>query len=270
MSKDLRIVTVASDLNHPGFTGLLRPSCEHYGLKLDVLECGPASPVKRWNSFRDKDRLLHHYLKRLPGDQLVLFSDGYDAFFLAGEDEILRRYEAFARPLVFSAETNCAPRIPGVADRYPPAPTPARFLNSGGFIGLAGHLRACLRRMDWMLIRPSRNWSNQYRWARLFLKWPGEIHLDSLRTLFYTASTAWADRGYERWARRRDAHADPIYWREELDRLRRDVEIMPGRIRYRLNGNTPCHVHLNGPIYNLLDRFPEVFAPLLPWKTSAR
>ena len=78
--------------------------------------------------------LMREAIKDLPPEDVVLFVDGYDTFFAADADEILRRYYEFCTEIVFAAEVNCWPDKK-LADKFPASDTQQRFLNSGCYIG---------------------------------------------------------------------------------------------------------------------------------------
>jgi hypothetical protein len=107
-----------------------------------------------------KVNLLKKELESIKDDVIVLFTDAYDVVLGAEKDEFLRRFKAFGADVVFGAEKFCWPKeelkskypeIPlddldeddpdKTADRTTTTKGQYRFLNSGGFIGLAGVLR---------------------------------------------------------------------------------------------------------------------------------
>lgn len=59
-----------------------------------------------------------------------LFTDSYDVVFVAGWDEILRKFEALNSPIVFAGECYCWPDI-NQAGAYPANPHRCRYLNAG-------------------------------------------------------------------------------------------------------------------------------------------
>src|SRR5579872_2061479 len=123
----MKVVTCISDAENYGFIHLLKGSCEYFGLPLVTLE-----HRGNWGSHRKKDAYLLEYLKDLPKHEIVLFSDGYDAMFMCSESEIMAKYRAMDRALIFTAEKNCWPYAE-LASEYPPSPTQFRYINCGGF-----------------------------------------------------------------------------------------------------------------------------------------
>jgi GR25 family glycosyltransferase involved in LPS biosynthesis len=69
---------------------------------------------------------------------VVLFTDCYDVCVSALVDEILKKYAAFQKKIVFSTEVSCWPDSE-LSKQYPlsPCDSPFQYLNSGGFIGYA-------------------------------------------------------------------------------------------------------------------------------------
>ena len=84
--------------------------------------------------------MLQEYLATLPENDVVLFTDAYDVFYLFDKDDITRRFMDFQCEILFSAETEIWPD-PGMESKHPIPETKYRFLNSGGFIGRVGALK---------------------------------------------------------------------------------------------------------------------------------
>jgi hypothetical protein len=73
-------------------------------------------------------------------DDIILFTDAYDVLYFGNQDEIVRRYLEFDRPIVFGCETTCNP-VPAYANYYTYKDCEFPYLNSGLFIGKAWALR---------------------------------------------------------------------------------------------------------------------------------
>ncbi|WP_173073927.1 glycosyltransferase domain-containing protein [Phytohabitans rumicis] len=131
----------------------------------------------------DKRAALAGYLSTVrDSDELVLFTDGYDALFIRDERHIMAAYASFSEPVVFSAEVNPWPLgIVGLALHDGPPVGRFPYLNSGGFIGPARMLHALITRYPepptgrFELLRQLRahgydtdrrfGWSDQYHWT---------------------------------------------------------------------------------------------------------
>lgn len=107
-----------------------------------------------WAGLGSKLRLLQEWLASTPGvrpDDVLLFVDAYDVLALptAGH-QLFQRFETVFRhaPIVMSGETGCAPDpaarllypYASKADSRPPLP----YVNSGGYLGFVGAVRAML------------------------------------------------------------------------------------------------------------------------------
>uniref|UniRef100_A0A1I8JKP9 Fe2OG dioxygenase domain-containing protein n=2 Tax=Macrostomum lignano TaxID=282301 RepID=A0A1I8JKP9_9PLAT len=146
-NSQLRILTVATETNDALAAFLasakLRglPTPEPLGLGSDWL----GGDVSRGAGGGQKILLMRRALADVPDDQLVLFSDAYDAVFLAGQAAIRSAFEASGAGVLISAERFCWPDQ-SLADKYPkpPAGRKTAYLNSGGYMGKAGELRRLL------------------------------------------------------------------------------------------------------------------------------
>lgn len=73
-------------------------------------------------------------------DMVILFTDSYDVIIDGDANEILERFNSFDANIVFSAEKMCWPDT-SLYDKYPAVGSGYRYLNSGGFIGYAKHIK---------------------------------------------------------------------------------------------------------------------------------
>ena len=259
----MRVVTYASDHSHPGLNEFLRPSCEYHGLKLDILYGGTSIFRRKWTN-RTKDTLLARYLETVDDDEIIFSTDAYDAWFLDGENEILRKFHTFNHPLVFSAERNCWPPDPETCSRYPGARTTARYLNSGGFIGKAGAIRDALEQVVGMFPAWKKRKSNQYRWSNFYLDNPGTIVLDTECRIFYCAAIPGAELRASPWGSNYKKLLPEYRYREYItERILDEIRIEYARVYYRQTGNRPCHIHLNGPTAQTMGL--PVWEQLRPW-----
>jgi hypothetical protein len=193
----MRIVTVATDLENRFLKELLAPSCAAVGLDLVVLHLSIGS-----FTFSDKRVVLAKYLSDLADlDELILFTDAYDTLFIRGERHIEEAYDRLGKPLVFSAELNSWPLgVVGIALEAGPPVGRYPYLNSGGFIGVAGDiLDLCTRyrrtpsdRFDLLRLLRTHGydtdeqfaWSDQYHWTLVRHLERESIGLDHDASLF--------------------------------------------------------------------------------------
>jgi hypothetical protein len=230
----LHIVTVATDTRNEHFRNYLKRSCDYFSSELRVLGEG-----QKWSGFQMKDRLLLEFLRTLKSNDIILFTDAYDAMLMSGASEIEARFREFQHPLVFSCEKRCWPRADRA--RHFPNSSPWRFLNSGGFIGHAGYIRELLdRHRAQDLLGGQYQWSNQAYWIEVYCRDPQAIVLDSQCVIFQTL-----------------AYTDFLT----------ELEFVGGRWKNRITGTFPSHLHFNGKEG---ERFLRLVAKSwAPWKSES-
>jgi hypothetical protein len=239
----MKIITVISSVSHPGFQ-LLRLSCALKDLELIALVANKYDLSSR----REKDELLQAYLASEPDDnEIILFTDGYDAILLSGEKEILEKFRQTGRDLVFSTETACWPDTT-LASQYPETTSgPYKFLNSGGFIGKVGIMKAFLN--DGTEASDKYPESNQYLWTKRFLENPERIGLDISCQLFCTFSPEVG----ERYLPGPGSHNHYPYYEYMKEWFETSFSIQNGRIFNKISQTWPCQAHFNGHSKHLMD-----------------
>jgi hypothetical protein len=257
----MKVVTILTNIEAPGFNQCLKPSCEYYDLELVILQ-----PDVQYSTHRVKDALLHEYLKELPTDDVILFTDGHDTALMAAEEEILTKFTSFDAPLVFSAEINCWP-TPELETMYPASDKPFKFLNCGGFIGHVGYLLDLYEKNPLFSknMKPEFNWSNQYYWHHVYFNNQDTIKLDHDCTLFYNTSTI---MGKIKGMKFDIDHPDvQKLLLEEKARLQDEISFANSRIHYKNSGTYPCHLHFPGPISKML-MSGNFFEPIKIWSDN--
>jgi hypothetical protein len=202
----MKVVTIATDPENRFLKQLLIPSCQGFGLDLIVLHID-----KKEFRFRDKRSALTYYLGQcVAPDELILCTDAYDTLFLRDERYIRETYAGFSQSIVFSAESNCWPLgAIGYALQEGPPARPYPYLNSGGFIGLAGDfIELCAKYPkppsdQFPLLRHLRvhgydtderfGFSDQYYWMLIRLLEAEKVGLDNTAELFENFAPAVAD-----------------------------------------------------------------------------
>jgi len=222
---NLHVYTISTQpLDTVPLTRINRPdvmlaSCIRFGVPLEV---EVVASVDAGRLQRHKVTGLRNILRRLPDDDVLLYTDGWDAFFASPLGGVLQAYATFGTPVVFSAEHNLHPVVPDLKDVYPPSSTRYRYLNSGGAIGVVGALRELHDK--WLRedqLAP--DFDDQYHWHRAFI---GERHLISLDhhcRIFQTLSS-------------RGRRTSPMH----------DLHVVNGRVYNRDTDSTPYIVHGNG------------------------
>ena len=276
----MKIITCISDTKNKGYQEFLVTSCNYYNLDLITLE-----HQDYWLSNRNKDQYLLEYLNGIPGDEIVMFTDGYDTMLLCSEDEIIDKYREFGRALVFTAEKNCWPDK-SLSRLYPPSPTQFRFLNCGGFIGKAGLIRKLIEkynkspyhygliRKKWWSLQKSLfgkdmdpdhifSYSNQYYWTHIFFRNKDLIALDYYTNIFLELTTMMKDFPATVKVDDNEIMQTEIY-HKEIERLTHECQIEGNRILNTLTGTKPCQMHFNGQVVKLI-AFNHHFDKVMPW-----
>jgi len=252
----MKIVTVINDKNNKYFN-LLRLSCALNGLELVVL----VSKEAEFYSMKLKDQLLLAYLDEIDDDELILFSDGTDAIFIASEIEILDKFSKFNADLVFSAETGCWPDK-GMAKFYNHDDnTPYIYLNSGGFIGKVGLIKELLCKNN-ENDDENNSYSNQYVWANCYLKKKDRIKLDTFCEIFCTLYTDFGEEFIT-------SDIDKCY-SIKSQWIENNFLIDNHRFYNKITNTFPCQLHFNGNSKVFLDEkiFNLVYSVIPNYKSA--
>jgi hypothetical protein len=84
--------------------------------------------------------IFKEFLSNLDTNEIVLFTDSWDAFFCGAPEEMEAAFIAFDKPIVFSPETNLWPPECAEHVTHPKAPTRWQYACGGGWAGRAGVL----------------------------------------------------------------------------------------------------------------------------------
>jgi len=125
------IITVGTDIN--GYYNILMDSCKRLNLNIVNLAL-----YKKWEGLKMKYTLFKNYLNKLNNNDIVIFVDAYDVFFLENEKEILRKFYKFNRPIVFGLQNGFLTNIFMNKCRN-------NNLNSGSYMGYVKYLKNLLR-----------------------------------------------------------------------------------------------------------------------------
>lgn len=95
----------------------------------------------KWLGLSQKLIAAYEYAKALPPTDVILFTDAFDVLFVDTPTTVLQNFMQMNASIVFSGECGCWPHIMEDVNvclhKYPKAPTPYRYLNSGTWIGYA-------------------------------------------------------------------------------------------------------------------------------------
>ena len=87
--------------------------------------------------FSFKLELFYEILGDYPTDEVILYTDAFDTYFLSDENEILEKFKSFNADIVFGHEKNCWPNIKNEPKLYPNGD----FINAGVYIGVNSKIR---------------------------------------------------------------------------------------------------------------------------------
>lgn len=205
------ICTVATTTNYPTFF-FLEHSARSCKIAVEVL--GLDRPYLGNGT---KFLYIREYLETLPDDDIVLFVDAYDVMIVQPKEKILKQFLSFNAPLVISAEKSCVsyPLLACAFDETKPFP----YLNSGGYIGYVGALKAWIEALAIDI-----NKRDQPQVIRHFAKFPEDYCIDTEAQLFLS-----------------------LYLVDALD-----LECTSEGCRYKETGTMPSILHANGKSFPLL------------------
>lgn len=154
---------------------MLTESCKYFKLDLHLYGMGEEWPwyynAKVIQLAREIDKIDAEY---------ILVCDADDAFFMAGENEILHTYRKITDKILVAADRvgegdELYPQSI-FRDLYPPSATPWRYCNSGGYIGKKQAILHLLNEMakteeaEFIPVWRSKDWSNdQFRMSVCYL-----------------------------------------------------------------------------------------------------
>lgn len=130
------VITTATSTER-GFVQYLA-SCVRHGIIPRVLGMG-----QKWEGLSHKVRLVREQLDHIDNDGLVVFTDSHDLVFQAGIEDLVRNFDLYDKPIVFSSERDIG--WPHSCEILPETPnTLYRALNSGFYMAYAGAAREML------------------------------------------------------------------------------------------------------------------------------
>lgn len=212
----MKFVTVATH-STPDFEVFQKSAVQH-NISFDILGWG-----KEYTSHKCKSIWLIEYLKNLPDDEIVLYTDAYDALILCDEEEILEKYTQFGHPVIYSAEQNI--NIEGTLSeklttylKVRNGKKPYQFLNAGQWIGRAKAVRDILEETLASDMFDSRNNNDQSLLIKYMSLYRSAVKLDSKNLIF---SCTAGRTGLEK----------------------KDYSIKNDRIFNNITETTPCSIH---------------------------
>jgi hypothetical protein len=238
LKNELKIITVVTNKNEDGLIHLLMPSSSFFNLNLTILEIQP----ENYHNHRCKDSILYEYLKTVANEEMIFFTDGYDAMFVCPEKEILTKYYKTGKEIIFSAEINCWPDI-NLADRYPKTESPFKYLCSGGYIGKAGYIKKKIEEKLETESIQKYPFSNQVYWTEQFLRDQENIGLDSECQIFLALSSE-IDMLFIKQPENEENFNK--YLEQKVNWFNKHFSFKKNRVYNKMTKAFPCHVHTNG------------------------
>ena len=146
-----------------------------------------------------KLKMVREALLGLPEDDVVLFMDGYDTFFIKTPQEILSRFLDFNVDILFGAENNFWPPSQELQGQFDSKFSREyyKYLNSGQYIGRAGALRNFFSRAGWLYDKEVEGLDDQEYCQTEFLRTTLNVALDHEAYIFQNDDPAVTKSGVE-------------------------------------------------------------------------
>ncbi len=222
----LHIITIATDKSK---VADLLASAAVYNTSIEVIY------KETWNGYIDKIKAMKDILQKFNPDDILCFVDAYDVLCTASPEKIMKAYNNFNSPLIFSTELNCFP--PHLQSRYDPlpnGPTRSKYVNSGGYIGRVDAIKEFL---SWMpmedIDRMCQVGGDQTYFAEYYLSFPNKVTLDYKQEIFQNMFF--------------------VGWSEML--------FVNSRVYNKTLQTSPCFLHFNGQSHgstNSLNIMPDI------------
>lgn len=119
-----------------------------------------------------KVTLLRDFIKKLPDDFILLFTDCYDILYNDTLSSIGNKFRKLGHKVIFAAERDIWPDS-SIANSFPATNSPYKYLNSGVFIGEVGELKRMLNDSI------ANNADDQLYYQHLFLSDKFDVVLDT-------------------------------------------------------------------------------------------
>ncbi|MBT4522960.1 MAG: hypothetical protein HOC23_23410 [Halieaceae bacterium] len=172
----------------------LHSSTDNQGVELEVIGLGQEFDRSRFA----KLDALELAVRRLPADQVVLCTDGYDVLYVDPPGTILRKFLDRAAPLLFSVERLFTHHYTSHREHFDreSGGSPYRYPNSGGLIGRAGAIMEMLDELrnvdrDEPLGHVWGIFSDQTLVGDYIARHPGKIALDFECDIFWCTAGEW-------------------------------------------------------------------------------
>lgn len=238
---NLIVFTVAT--KESGYINELKQSCKNNNISLHVTGYGI-----KWDGWQTKLKLIHEFVEKIPKENFILYTDAYDSFVVANEQEIIKAYYEATNgddsKILFTATKsdflyniifgNCCGNKNDVYNS----------LNAGGFMGKAKHINNLFKQYCDQEKNKNKCYEKNIDDQKIFndicLKKDGNIILDSNCRVFYIFDWTSNLFSYLNLLQKKQREILPTqnkfyYFDNETNRL-----------IVRETGSRPCILHANG------------------------
>jgi hypothetical protein len=266
----MKIVTIITDKTQVGYVHALKASCKYYKLELVTLE------VASYTSHRQKTRYLREYLETVDPDELIFFSDGYDVIFVAGEDEILKKYKRLSPDgkMLMSADRFIEPEYL-IPQTFKKTNHGYDYFCAGGFISTASVLKINIDKV-FEVMKSDNSPENkkfigcdQYEWSKAIEAKKVDIVLDHNCEIFQTFTSAKSIQNLYEFVNNESplSEDEDLYARKSvvntIKAILDEVDITgDGRVYNKSTKTYPVQIHYNTKI-NKLVMFMEPFVQIV-------
>jgi hypothetical protein len=267
----MKIVTCISNQNQIGYVHALKASCAYFKLELITLFVQGG-----YNTHRLKTKYLRNYLETVDPDEVVFFTDGYDAIMVAEQEEILEKYHRLSPDdqILMSADRLCGDCIVG-PEHFEKTQSGYHYMCTGGYIGKTAKL---IEIID-LIYKDLQNDTSQenvkyfsddhYEWTKYYLYDKSKIILDYNCEIFQTLTSDNMLQNIHEFHDIKDSLAEDenLYLRpcvtNTIAEVLEELEItQEGRILNKTTQTFPVQIHFNSEV-NKLIMFMEPFVQLI-------
>ena len=133
----MNIITVAT--HDEAYLSAYEQSCKKHALCLKILGWN-----ELWRGLTWRFYLMKEFLKDMPDDEIIIFTDAYDVICLENSDEIKRKFVLFNKPIVFGICNPLKFLVPKLLDIVVYASYKKYIINAGCYIGYVSSLRVLI------------------------------------------------------------------------------------------------------------------------------
>lgn len=176
----------------------------------------------KWQGFGNKLLWFKEHLEKYgENNHIALFVDAYDVLCIGQEQEIIKKFVSFKKPIVFSGEKGCHPDT-SLAKHFDHINSPFKYPNSGTYMGYSKNILEMLKNIS---VKPHED--DQLFATKYIIKNPLLCAIDKKCQIFLTLYNV--DKS-------------------ELS-IEKKLRVFVKKFKAR-----PCVIHGNGPSKSILDK----------------